>query len=249
VDRPNASSERRLALVTGAAGGLGRAVCAALAARGLRVVATDLDTARLDPRAPPRRGADQAVIDVAALDVTRRDDVEALVSTLGRVDVAVNLAGVLRNQLVTKIEDDDFALVMRTHLDGTLNVMRAALPVMRQNQYGRIVNMSSLAARGSIAGGAYAAAKGAIEGLTRSAAMECARDGVTINCVAPGLIAAGMFLTVPEDYREEAAARIPMRRAGEAPEVAAAVAFLASSEASYITGQTLRVCGGLSLGF
>jgi 3-oxoacyl-[acyl-carrier protein] reductase len=163
--------------------------------------------------------------------------------------VAVNLAGVLRNQLVAKIDDDDFALVMRTHLGGTLNVMRAALPGMRANRYGRIVNMSSLAARGSIAGGAYGAAKGAIEGLTRSAAMECARDGVTVNCVAPGLIAAGMFLTVPELYQEESAARIPMGRPGDAAEVAAAVSFLASSEASYVTGQTLRVCGGLSLGY
>jgi 3-oxoacyl-[acyl-carrier protein] reductase len=230
--RPSASSAGRLALVTGAAGGLGTAVCEALAAHGLRVVAADLDAQGL--AALTQQGDGEAAVSVAPLDVTRRQDVDALVRSLGRVDVAVNLAGVLRNQLVAKIDDDDFALVMRTHLGGTLNVMRAALPGMRANRYGRIVNMSSLAARGSIAGGAYGAAKGAIEGLTRSAAMECARDGVTVNCVAPGLIAAGMFL---------------MGRPGDAAEVAAAVSFLASSEASYVTGQTLRVCGGLSLGY
>jgi 3-oxoacyl-[acyl-carrier protein] reductase len=185
--------------------------------------------------------------------VTRAAEVEALVGSLleahGRLDVLVNLAGVIRNELLVKVKDESFALVMATHVHGTLNTMRAALPPMRERQYGRIVNMSSVAARGSIAGGAYAAAKGAIEGLTRSAAMESARAGVTINCVAPGLISAGMFLTVPEDYQRERAARIPVGRAGTAEEVASCVAFLASAEASYVTGQTLPICGGLSLGF
>jgi 3-oxoacyl-[acyl-carrier protein] reductase len=218
----------------------------------MHVVAADLDGegARRVARELAEGGAHGEGV---ALDVTRAAEVEALVGSLleahGRLDVLVNLAGVIRNELLVKVKDESFALVMATHVHGTLNTMRAALPPMRERQYGRIVNMSSVAARGSIAGGAYAAAKGAIEGLTRSAAMESARAGVTINCVAPGLISAGMFLTVPEDYQRERAARIPVGRAGTAEEVASCVAFLASAVASYVTGQTLPICGGLSLGF
>ena len=218
----------------------------------MRVVAADLNLERATSLATQLEGPG-AIIDGVGLDVTQASAVDALVASLlathGRIDVVVNLAGVIRNELVVKIDDENFALVLATHLQGTLNTMRAVLPSMRANSYGRIVNMSSVAARGSIAGGAYGAAKSAIEGLTRAAAMESASAGVTINCVAPGLISAGMFLTVPEEYQRERAARIPIGRAGTPEEVASCVAFLASREASYVTGQTLRICGGLSLGF
>jgi 3-oxoacyl-[acyl-carrier protein] reductase len=109
--------------------------------------------------------------------------------------------------------------------------------------------MSSVAVLGSLGGGSYGAAKGAIEGLSRAAALEWAGRGITVNCVAPGLIDAGMFQTTPPQFREEGIARTPMKRAGTAQEVADAIAFLASPEASFITGQTLFVCGGLSIGF
>jgi 3-oxoacyl-[acyl-carrier protein] reductase len=251
-DDADTTGPRRTALVTGAAGGLGSSCCAALSRDGTHVVVADLDVT----------GAQSVVNDLIArggsasaehLDVTERGAVEALVARLkddrGSLDVVVNLAGVIRNAPLWRIDDDDFRLTLASHLGGTLNTMRAAAPLMRANGYGRIVNMSSIAVRGSIAGGAYGAAKGGIEGLTRSAALELARQGITVNCVAPGLIAAGIFLTTPPDYQAEVSGRIPMQRLGEPEEVAACVSFLASAAASYITGQTLYVCGGLSVGF
>lgn len=241
-----------IAFVTGSVGGLGQACCAALAAAGLHVVAADLDDA----------GARQVAADLSQYGTTAsgigvdvRDAVavqaaiESVLEEHGRIDVLVNLAGTLRNQVLARIEDDDFDLVIDTHLKGTLHTMRATVPAMRANGYGRIVNMSSIAARGSIAGSAYGAAKGAIEALTRSAAMEVARHGITANCVAPGLINAGMFLTTDPEYQGAISSRIPMGRLGKAEDVATCVKFLASAESGYVTGQTLTVCGGLSLGF
>lgn len=248
----NESGRRRVALVTGAGGGLGSACCATLAATGLHVVVADLDAGPAEKVAADVLGAGHSASSTA-VDVRDRAAVEAVVNAIvaerGGLDVVVNLAGVLRNQILVKIEDEDFDLVMTTHLKGTLNTMRAAVPVMRAAGYGRVVNMSSVAARGSVAGSAYGAAKAAIEALTRSAAIEVAKHGITANCVAPGLIGAGMFITVDEDYQKAAAARIPMGRLGDADEVAACVAFLASPAAAYVTGQTLNICGGLSLGF
>jgi 3-oxoacyl-[acyl-carrier protein] reductase len=235
----------RTALVTGAAGGLGRACCAVLAGGGCRVIAADLDAGALAELAG-ELGDDTTT---RQLDVTDRAAVESLVASADRVDVLVNLAGVIRNQTLAKIDDAMLQLVLDTHVMGTLNTMRALTPLMRANGYGRVVNMSSIALRGTVGGCAYAAAKGAIEGVSRSAALELASSGVTVNCVAPGLIDAGMFLTVPEDYRREKAQRIPMGRLGTAGEIAECIAFLASDAASYVTGQTLTVCGGLSIGF
>ena len=237
-----------VALVTGAAGGLGRACCLGLAAEGHHVVVCDLDGEAAAETADQVRDAGGSA-EPRAVDVTDRAAVEDVVRSIGRLDVLVNLAGVIRNQVLVKIEDPDFDLVLDTHMRGTLNTMRAAIPRMRERQYGRIVNMSSIAARGSVAGTAYAAAKGAIEGITRSAAIEEAKRGITVNCVAPGLIGAGIFLTVPQDYQDEVTARVPMKRVGTPEEVAACISFLASPAASYVTGQTLLVCGGLSLGF
>jgi 3-oxoacyl-[acyl-carrier protein] reductase len=233
--------------VTGAGGGLGRACCEALVQRGLRVVAADVDASAAG-RVADELGGGEAIT-AAALDVTNRSAVEELVASEPQLAVLVNLAGVIRNAVLSKIDDGDFRLVLATHVEGTLNTMRAAAPLMKANGYGRIVNMSSIALRGTVAGSTYAAAKGAIEGISRSAALELAREGVTVNCVAPGLIDAGMFLTVPDEYRQEWIARIPAGRTGTAADVAECVAFLASPAAAYVTGQTLVVCGGLSLGF
>jgi len=184
-----------------------------------------------------------------ALDVTDGDAVAAVIGSLDRLDVVVNLAGVIRRASLQRITLDDFRLTMATHVEGTLSTMREAAPLMRANGYGRIVNTSSIAFRGTIGGGSYGAAKGAIEGLTHSAALELAPHGITVNCVSPGLVDAGIFLSTPEEYRQELIDRIPMRRLGTPADVAGCIAFLTSDEAGYITGQTVTICGGLTLGF
>ena len=164
------------------------------------------------------------------------------------VGALVNLAGAVRNAVLSKLADDDFDLVLRTHLYATMHTVRAFAPGMKTAGWGRIVNTSSVAARGVIAGVSYSSAKGGIEGLTRSAAIELARHGVTVNCIEPGVIATGMFLDTPREFQDAQVAQIPAGRVGDPEEIAAAVSFLVSGESGYITGQTLTVCGGLSVG-
>jgi 3-oxoacyl-[acyl-carrier protein] reductase len=159
--------------------------------------------------------------------------------------ILVNLAGIFRNDINVKVKDEDFDA---THLKTTLNSMRTFLPGMRKRGYGRVVNTTSSAVRGTVGGAFYSAAKGTIEAMSRTAAFEMASAGVTVNCVALGLINTGIFLPVKKEYQDQSLERIPMRRAGKASEVAACIRFLASDDASYVIGQTLYACGGLKIG-
>ncbi|HRE42366.1 MAG TPA: SDR family oxidoreductase [Terricaulis sp.] len=241
----------RHSLVVGGAGGIGAAVCEALAEAGHQVSIADRNTEAAETLATAL-AAKGHTVHGEGCDATSAAEVEALREHIeaarGPVDILVTMAGVIRNDLLIKVKDEDFDLVMSTHVKSTLNAMRTFLPGMRTRGYGRVVTMSSLAGRGSIAGASYAAAKSGIEGLTRTAAIEMARYSVTVNCVAPALIDAGMFRTVPKEYQDKGVQAIPMRRPGEPREVAACVRFLASEDASYITGQVITVCGGMSLG-
>jgi 3-oxoacyl-[acyl-carrier protein] reductase len=244
--------QQRVALLTGAAGGLGVAASRALGRTGVRVVMTDMALDRAEAAAAGLRSEG---IDAhgARLDVTDRVAVDAVVAevakTHGRLDILVNLAGVVRNDYLTKVKDEDFDLTFASHVKGTMHCMRAAVQIMRAQKYGRVINMSSVAALGSVAGTSYGAAKGAIETMSRVAAIESAKEGVTVNCVAPGMIAAGMFLTTPQHFQAFNIEQTPMKRAGTPEEVAHCIAFFASPASSFVTGQTLYVCGGLSVGF
>lgn len=241
-----------VAVVTGGGGGLGAAVCRRLAADGWGVVVVDIaeDAARSVAESITSGGgrAVAAVGDVAdaAWATELRAEVEAAWDR--PATGLVNLAGAVRNAVLSKVSDADFELVLRTHLFATMHTVRAFAPGMKSAGRGRIVNTSSVAARGVVAGTSYGSAKGGIEGLTRSAALELARHGVTVNCVEPGVIATGMFLGTPPEFQVAQTAQIPAGRAGRPEEVAAAVSFLLSPDSAYITGQTLTVCGGLSVG-
>jgi len=244
--------QRKLALITGGAGALGVVTGEVLARRGHMTYLLDADGDRAAAAAGKLAGQGLRV-QGRALDVTDAAAATTLMDSLaeqyGGIDVLVNMAGVARNASFAKISEADFNLTMRTHVNGTLNCMQAVAASMRRRKYGRVINISSVAALGTVGGGAYGAAKGAIESLSRVAAIEWAQHGITVNCVAPGLIAAGMFLRVPEEYQKDGIERTPMKRAGTAEEVADAIAFFASLGASFVTGQTLFVCGGLSVGF
>ncbi|WP_197537236.1 MULTISPECIES: SDR family NAD(P)-dependent oxidoreductase [Frankia] len=241
-----------VAVVTGGGGGLGAAVSRRLADDGWSVVVVDIvpEGARAVAESITSVGG-RAVVAVADIsDPARVDELrDEAAAAFGRpVAALVNLAGAVRNSVLSKLSDADFELVLRTHLFATMHTVRAFGPGMKAAGFGRIVNTSSVAARGVVAGISYSSAKGGIEGLTRSAAVELARHGVTVNCIEPGVIATGMFLGTPAEFQAAQVAQIPVGRAGHPEEIAAAVSFLVSPESAYITGQTLTVCGGLSVG-
>ncbi|WP_206474081.1 SDR family NAD(P)-dependent oxidoreductase [Dietzia sp. KRD202] len=238
------------AIVSGGAGGIGIEVVRRFASQGSRVFVFDQSSdasARLDAELGDLR--DRVI--ALTVDVADRDQVDAAVHTVraecDRLDVLVNMAGAFRSATLRKIGDTDLDDVLSSHVAGTLNTMRAAAPIMTERRYGRIVNTSSITVQGAFGGAVYGAAKGAIEAMTRSVAIELGRHGITANCVAPGYIDAGMFTRMPATFTESAANGLPLGRTGTPDEIASCVAFLASQESSYVTGQVLTACGGATL--
>ena len=185
-------------------------------------------------------------------DVRDAQDVQAMIGAaqeaLGRIDILVNNAGVTRDALLLTMKEEDFDAVLDTNLKGTCLCIRAVVRAMMKQRYGRIVNLSSVVGlRGNAGQVNYAASKAGVIGLTKSAARELAARGITVNAVAPGFIDTDMTAAMPEAARTAAVASIPAGRMGDARDVARAVAFLASDEAGYITGQVLAVDGGMSM--
>ena len=240
---------RRVALVTGASGAIGRACAIALADAGHRVVvgySGNEEAGKVTAKACP----DSILV---RLDVTDPASVEAAFAAaeeaVGPVDVLVNNAGITADGLVMRMSDEQWSSVLRTNLDGAFHCIRRATPKMMRGRFGRIVNIGSVA--GSIGGPGqanYSAAKAGLIGLTRATARELATRGITCNVVAPGPVSSAMTDALPEARRDELAAQVPVGRFGTADEVAATVAFLASDLAGYITGAVVPVDGGLGMG-
>jgi 3-oxoacyl-[acyl-carrier protein] reductase len=244
----DARSDARVALVTGASRGIGRAIAATLAAQGHRVIGTattESGAQGITETLAAHAGCRAIVLDVtdgAAVDVT----VDSLVKAEGGLHVLVNNAGITRDQLAMRMKDEDWDAVLDTNLKAVFRLSRAVLRTMMKQRWGRIVNVTSVVGASGNAGQAnYAAAKAGVAGMTRALARELGSRNVTVNCVAPGFIATDMTDALPEAQKAALLQQIPLARLGTPEEVAHAVAFLASPGAGYITGTELHVNGGM----
>lgn len=235
----------RTAVVTGAARGIGLEIARFFARSGATVIAVDVDRDELESAVRPL-GAVPVAGDVSRPQ-TAHEAVERAMTGTGRVDVLVNNAGVLRDAVVWKTSDEDWDLVLAVHAGGTFRMTRACIPVFRAQRYGRVINVTSTSGvHGNFGQAAYATAKAGIIGFTKTVARETARFGVTVNALLPNADTR-MIESIPEDRRREIAGSIPMGRFGDPAEMCAAVGFLASEEAGYVTGIVLPVDGGISM--
>lgn len=236
------------ALVTGATGGLGAEIAKALAAQGATVVISGTRVERLEALA--KDIGDAAIVipanlsDMADVDRLAADAIEKL----GGIDILVNNAGVNRDTLLLRMSDDDWETVMKVNLGAAFKLSKAVMRPMMKARFGRIINITSIVGVTGNPGQAnYCASKAGIIGFSKSMAQEVATRGITVNCLAPGFIESPMTASLPDAQKEKLLGAIPQGKMGLAEDVAAGVVFLASDEASYITGQTLHINGGMAM--
>jgi len=249
-----AQDAQRVAIVTGAARGIGAATARRLAADGMAVAVLDLDAAACTDTVDAITDAGGRAMAVGA-DVSKADQVEAAVgkvaAELGPPAVLINNAGIIRDNLLFKMTEDDWDMVLGVHLRGAFLMSRAAQKHMVEQRYGRIVNLSSSSALGNRGQVNYSAAKAGMQGFTKTLAIELGPFGVTANAVAPGFIATDMTAATAarigmsfEDFQAAAATQIPVRRVGQAEDVAYVISFLCSEGAGFVSGQVVYVAGG-----
>lgn len=245
------SLKDRVALVTGASQGIGRATALALAAAGARVVAAARNAEKLAAVVQEIAAAGGEALAVQ-MDVADAEQVKAgfrlAHERFARLDILVNNAAITRDGLALRMKADDWDVVLRTNLTGAHLAIQQALAVMLRQRHGRIINVSSVVAETGNAGQAnYVAAKAGLLGLTRAIATEVASRNITVNAVAPGFVVSPMTDPLPQSVKDALLARIPLGRMGQDAEIAAAIVFLASDEAGYITGHVLDVNGGMRM--
>lgn len=246
----NRTLENKTAVVTGASRGIGRAVALKLASLGANIV--------LNYRSSVK-SVEEVVEEIKALggkavavqgDVSSFDEagiiIKAAVENFGSLDILVNNAGITKDGLLARMKEEDFDSVIETNLKGTFNCIRHATPIMMKQRSGKIINMTSVVGVAGNAGQVnYAASKAGVIGMTKSAAKELASRGITVNAIAPGFIQTDMTDSLSDKVKEELLSGIPLKRLGQAEEIADLAAFLASDSASYITGQVINVNGGM----
>lgn len=238
----------KCALVTGASGGIGAAIARMLHAQGATVALSGTRREKLDELAAAI--GERAFVTPANL--SDAESVAALVPAaekeMGQVDILVNNAGLTRDNLAMRLKAEDWDAVLRVNLTSSFQLAQACLRGMMKRRFGRIVNITSIVGvTGNPGQTNYAASKAGMIGMSKSLAAEVASRGITVNCVAPGFIATAMTDVLPDAQKEKLNAGIPMGRMGEADDIAAAVTYLASAEAGYVTGQTLHVNGGMAM--
>ncbi|WP_059053668.1 3-oxoacyl-ACP reductase FabG [Paenibacillus senegalimassiliensis] len=240
----------KTALVTGGSRGIGRSIALALAEAGADVVINYAGNEEAAARVVAEIEAFGVRAYAAKAHVGSNEQFEGMVKSMleawGRIDILVNNAGITRDNLIMRMKEEEFDQVIETNLKGVFNGIKAVTRPMMKQRSGRIINISSVVGVLGNAGQAnYVAAKAGVIGLTKASARELASRGITVNCIAPGFIETDMTDELPEEYRQKLLADIPLARLGQPEEIANAVLFLAGDSASYMTGQTLHVDGGM----
>ncbi len=244
--------EKRVALVTGASRGIGRAIAVALAKDGAHVIVNYNGSEAAAEETGKMIEEVKGSYTLSKFNVANFEETEAamkaLIAEYGRLDILVNNAGITKDGLLMKMSEEDFDAVIDVNLKGTFHTIKVASRQMMKQRYGRIVNLSSVSGVMGNAGQAnYSSSKAGVIGLTKSVARELASRGITSNAVAPGFIATDMTAAMPETVLETASKQIPLGYIGKPEDIAAAVSFLASEQAGYITGQVLCVDGGMAI--
>lgn len=238
----------KTALVTGASGGIGGAIARALHGQGANLVLTGTRREALDTLAAELNSRAAVAVGDLSDPATPAELFKTAEAAFGGVDILVNNAGLTRDMLAIRMTDDDWQKVLDVNLTATFRLTRAALRGMMGRRWGRVISITSIVgATGNPGQANYAAAKAALVGMSKSLAGEMAARGVTVNCVAPGFIATAMTDKLKDEQKEKLLAAIPCGRMGSPQDIAAAVAFLASPEAAYVTGATLHVNGGMAM--
>ncbi len=243
------SLQGRVAIVTGAAQGIGRAIAETLAQAGADIAVADLDPERSRETVESVEKLGRKALNVK-VNVADSGNTKAMADhvtkVLGKVDILVNNAGITRDGLLLRMKEEDWNVVLQVNLNGTFNCTKAVLQAMTKQRYGRIVNIASIVgAMGNVGQANYAASKAAVIGFTKTVGREYASRNITVNAVAPGFIDTAMTHGLPAEVKDALQKQIPLGRLGTPADIAAAVRFLVSEEAAYITGHVLHVNGGM----